>query len=182
MRIELELDLTVTPRTKRAIKWFAIPFAVLAGSAAIAHAWTADTSWIATGGQVSASKLNAILNEADTRLKALEGPTFQGTVGSGGVSSYPTAHAACASAYPKGHMCSGPELTRASASASIPQGWVIGAGIVLADASATLYMQDCAGFGHLNDNSSSIAGLVWSPSGTFAFERCNVSHPLLCCR
>jgi hypothetical protein len=72
MRIQLELDLTVTPRTKRAIKWFAIPFAVLAGSAAIAHAWTADTSWIANGQQLSASKLNAILSEADNRLKALE--------------------------------------------------------------------------------------------------------------
>jgi hypothetical protein len=70
--MRIDIDLHVTPRTTRAIKWIALPFAVLAGSAAVAHAWTADTTWISPSKPVSAGSLKALFDEADARLKALE--------------------------------------------------------------------------------------------------------------
>ncbi len=73
MKLQLEIDLDITPRAKSAIRWILLPVAVLMGSAAIAHAF--DMSWIASGQKVSSMKLKEVLSEVDTRLVALENGT-----------------------------------------------------------------------------------------------------------
>jgi microcystin-dependent protein len=67
------LDVRLSENTKRAIRWVVLPVAVLAGSMAIAHAYS--TSWIAAGQPMSATTLKANLDEAQSRLAALEAAT-----------------------------------------------------------------------------------------------------------
>jgi formylglycine-generating enzyme required for sulfatase activity len=71
--MHITIDFDITPRTKRALLWLGTPLAVLAGSLAVAHAWSADTSWIQSGQPVDAAKLRALFNEAEARFAALEG-------------------------------------------------------------------------------------------------------------
>jgi hypothetical protein len=66
------VDFRLSQNAKRAIRWGLLPLAVLIGSMALARAY--DTSWIASGQQVSASKLKGDLDEVQTRLTALEQP------------------------------------------------------------------------------------------------------------
>jgi hypothetical protein len=71
VKIQLEIDISLTPRTKAAIRWVATPLALLLGTAAVAHA-TIDTTWINPGSPLSASQLKANFQDAETRLAALE--------------------------------------------------------------------------------------------------------------
>jgi hypothetical protein len=71
MRVKVvTLDFHLTQNAKWAIRWGVLPLAVLLGAMAVAHAY--DTSWIASSQPVSAAKLKADLDEAQTRLAALE--------------------------------------------------------------------------------------------------------------
>jgi hypothetical protein len=66
----LTLDVRLSKNTKRAIGWVLLPVAVLAGSMAVAHAYS--TSWIVAGQPISAASLSTALNEVQSRLVALE--------------------------------------------------------------------------------------------------------------
>jgi hypothetical protein len=65
------LDVRLSENTKRAIRWVLLPIAVLAGSMAVARAYT--TTWIMSGQPVSSSNLKGNLDEIQTRLAGLEG-------------------------------------------------------------------------------------------------------------
>ena len=73
--MRIQIDLEITPRAKKAITWIALPFAVLVGSAFVAHAsWPSGDPalWMTSGSPISASKLLGLFNDADKRLGALE--------------------------------------------------------------------------------------------------------------
>ena len=76
MKINLEIDLSLSPRVKNAIRWVVVPAAVLVGSITVAHAWTnpASTAWITPGGKVSFLGLTTLVKEINDRLDALETP------------------------------------------------------------------------------------------------------------
>jgi hypothetical protein len=72
MQIKLvTVDFRLSENAKWAIRWALLPLGVLVGSMAVARAY--DTAWIASGTTVSATKLKADLDEAQTRITALEG-------------------------------------------------------------------------------------------------------------
>lgn len=65
------IDFRRSKSARRAVRWGLMPLAVLLGSMAAAKAY--DTTWIASGQPVSSAKLKADLDEAQSRLAALEG-------------------------------------------------------------------------------------------------------------
>ena len=71
------LDVRLSENTKRAIRWVLLPVAVLAGSMAVARAYT--TTWIATGQPMSATNLKGNLDEIQNRLAAVEGQVHPGS-------------------------------------------------------------------------------------------------------
>jgi hypothetical protein len=54
------VDVRLSEDAKRAIRWVMLPLAVLAGSMSVARAY--DTTWIASGALISATKLKADLD------------------------------------------------------------------------------------------------------------------------
>jgi hypothetical protein len=78
--MKIEIDLVVTPRTKRAIKWLVLPFAVLGGSAAVAHATLSGDqpvayASVASGQPIKAANVKALLDDLDARLGTVEART-----------------------------------------------------------------------------------------------------------
>lgn len=82
MRIKLEIDLSLSPRSRWVIAWVLTPVAVLAGSGAVAHAWTGGltTAWIQQNAPVSATSLKGLLDQTDQRLNALENKSIESRV------------------------------------------------------------------------------------------------------
>jgi hypothetical protein len=72
MRFTIDID--ITDRTKKAIKWMVLPFAVFAGTVAVAHATlTPDPNvWAVSKAPVLAANLRDNLNQLDGRLSAVE--------------------------------------------------------------------------------------------------------------
>jgi hypothetical protein len=67
----MTVDLRLSTNAKWAIRWVLLPLGMLTGSMAVARAY--DTTWIASGLPLSATKLKADLDEAQARIAALEG-------------------------------------------------------------------------------------------------------------
>jgi hypothetical protein len=65
------VEFQLSASAKRAIRFVFLPIVVLLGTIAVAHA-TYDTSWIASGQVIDASKLKQNLDEAQSRIAALE--------------------------------------------------------------------------------------------------------------
>jgi hypothetical protein len=84
INIRLKID-APTGWQRRVLLYVVTPLALVAATAAIAHA-TIDTSWIADGKPVSSSKLEGNLKALDMRLATLEHgePTYGAQVTAGG--------------------------------------------------------------------------------------------------
>lgn len=69
--MRIRIDIVISPRVKRVVAGLLGVVAV--GAVGTAHAtWQHDTSWIASGEKISATKLGDLWTEADARLVALE--------------------------------------------------------------------------------------------------------------
>jgi hypothetical protein len=174
--------------------------------AVIAHAY--DTSWIVSGGPVSASSLAANLNEAQSRIAALEsfratvtadggypvGATYCGVTASvvtgGGIGGYAAARSLCQTASgcnSTAHMCTGDELARSVALGHSPTvvgsggGWYASGSY--SPGGANPATDDCNGW---LEGASNFWGACWvynpgnNQNGPSACS-CASSVPVICC-
>lgn len=199
MKLHFEIDCVVSSRAKVAIRWFALPVAVLLGSFAVAHA-AIDTKWISTKAPVSASLLKANLDGLQTqigsgRFVATMGgkPYSVGATGycgntsggyTGALGGYVGAKAACETACgsSSAHMCTAEEVVRT---------WQLGKAIAfsgyawysvglrgMTDTTGNT-LNDC---GSWNSSSSVHLGAVWDPMNQgVSVKSCNETHGVLCC-
>jgi hypothetical protein len=181
---------------RRVLLYVVMPlgFVVVAGVAA--HAY--DTTWIASGQQVSAAALKNDLDEAQTRIAALEAFRAQATA-DGGYSlgatycgstpatngqitgGYPGARALCQTACggsPKAHMCTNEELVRTlqTSVASSIGGWYSTGTFVGAYGTGNP-VADCSGW---TTNSTGFYGAQWDV-GSASVSLCSLSQAILCC-
>ncbi len=174
--------------------------AIVIGSL-IAHAY--DTTWIEPGQVISAQKLRGALDEAQTRISALEAqvakvtePTvcqitsekYTGKIVYEGQTGYRAARLACSEACHSStaHMCTASELVRIAGNGNGPttgKGWyAMGITII-----TTQYHMDCSGYGNDDGGAGSVRGSLWHFDNITGYDygyddsACSVQQSILCC-
>jgi hypothetical protein len=205
MEIRIVID---APRgwKRRALLLCGALLGVVTVPAVIAHAY--DTSWISSGAPVSASALAADLNEAQTRIAALEafraqatadggyslGGTYCGfTASTGAVFSGPGTQTGYASARAQcqaltgcsatvAHMCTPDELVRTKQlGRAITYSGGSGYGWIASGVGSGTNATDCTGW---TVGTTTAQGGAWyesPPTSEPALSGCQVSNPILCC-
>jgi hypothetical protein len=196
INIRLKID-APTGWQRRVLLYVATPLALVAATAAIAHA-TIDTTWIMNGQPVSAMKLAGNLNDLDARVSKPTitkmgkqfsiGATYCGVTATtpgdlsalGGANAYAGAKAACQLVAACGnslsaHMCSSEELTR-TMQLGLPSPSTSWYAAGVATGPATLLVSDCNGY---TVNSAGISGPVWINNA--GYTSCNNTYPVACC-
>ena len=190
------IDIEITTRAKRAIRWVLLPAAAFLGTVTVAHATLdpAPSTWAISGRPISANSLARNLVQLDSRVTTLEdfqkkvtssggfsgGATFvkqtSTTYLGGAVGGYVGARNKCQSAVgtTSAHMCSGEETIR---SAQLGMLGTADGYFSTADAIYGTPNDDCYGW---TDSTGAHYGEYW------AFGRANASgcvtpHPILCC-